>query len=174
MFFRPKNNQIYVKTGIHLSMSPSNEDPMAKISKKFLRDVPNWDNAPVQICMGGDYRALTFCCKPGHSLTFGYKCLRDEKLKEVGMTSEVFMQIKQEFSTEHEWDSDTTCFGSLSYCCMRNSGCYRRDAALAKAYPGKSFDEVKADYFGRKKELAKIILKKVQNQELVKGFLDHC
>ena len=66
-----------------------------------LRDLPGWkNNAPVPICMGGDYRALTFCCKPGFSLTFGYKCRRDEALQEIGISTEEFIRIKERLSKE--------------------------------------------------------------------------
>jgi predicted metal-binding transcription factor (methanogenesis marker protein 9) len=59
---------------------------MANIDQDKLRDLPGWEkDAPVPVCMNGDYRALTFCCKPGFSLTFGFKCQRDEKLKEIGI-----------------------------------------------------------------------------------------
>ena len=133
------------------------------IDKKFLRNIPSWENAPVPICMGGDLRALTFCCKPGSSLTFGYKCLRDTKLKEIGMTPSEFIKLKEKFSEKHKWFDDECCFGSLSYCCMRTSGCNRRDSALKRRYPNKSKDEAMTEYFRLKKELARILLEKSQN-----------
>ena len=59
------------------------------IDQEKLRDIPGWEkNAPIPICMGGDYRALTFCCKPGYSLTFGFKCKRNKTLKEIGISPE--------------------------------------------------------------------------------------
>ena len=139
-----------------------NINPM-NISKKYLRDLPNWFDAPVPICMNGDYRALTFCCKPGSSLTFGFKCLRDKRLKEIGMSSQKFIEIKEEFSKKYNWDAEICCFGSLSYCCMRTSGCDRRDSALKRRYPNKSKDEAMTEYFRLKKELARILLEKSQN-----------
>ena len=134
-----------------------------KIDKSKLRNVPGWKNAPVPICMGGDYRALTFCCKPGYSLTFGFKCLRDETLKEVGITAEEFVKIKENFSKENNWESDIVCFGSISYCCMRAGGCERRDPALLFRYPNLSWDEVMKIYFKKKKELSNIILERINN-----------
>ena len=131
-----------------------------------IRDIPGWEKiAPVPICMGGDFRALTFCCKPGYSLTFAFKCKRDEKLKELGISPEKFMKIKEKFSKEHEWDSDVVCFGSLSYCCMRRGGCPNRDYALSLRYPDKSHQEMMKTYFQKKKELSKIILEAVQDPE---------
>ncbi|MHA1611457.1 MAG: hypothetical protein ACTSVZ_03580 [Promethearchaeota archaeon] len=142
------------------------------VDPQYLRDVPGWFNAPVPVCMGGDYRALSFCCKPGSSLTFGYKCRRDERLMEIGMTPEEFIRIKQEYSTEHDWDSKHPCFGSISYCCMRQSGCSHRDAALKERYPEKSYKEALEEYFRLKKILAKEILQQAKNKEVVVPFLD--
>lgn len=136
-----------------------------KIDKSKLRNVPGWKNAPVPTCMGGDYRALTFCCKPGYSLTFGFKCLRDKSLKEVGITPEEFVKIKEEFSKKNNWDSDIVCFGSISYCCMRAGGCERRDPALLLRYKDIPLDKVMETYFTRKKELSQIIIEHITNPE---------
>lgn len=137
---------------------------MVNLDKSKLRDLPGWErDAPVPICMGGDYRALTFCCKPGFSLTFGYKCRRDDVLLEIGMTQEEFIRIKEEFSKENNWDSDIPCFGSMSYCCMRAGGCPRRDLALVERYPGMTIEEIMKTYFEKKKELAKKILESVKD-----------
>ena len=135
-----------------------------KIAKDLLRDVPNWPQAPVPLCMGGDYRALTFCCKPGHSLSHGVVCLRDKVLDELGITTTDFMHIKEEFSKTHTWKGNFCCFGSLSYCCMRRNGCDRRDTDLQFRYPKLSTDEMLAEYFKLKRELAKIILDGVKNR----------
>lgn len=146
------------------------------LREELLRDLPGWErNAPVPICMGGDYRALTFCCKPGYSLTFAYKCLRDETLSELGMTAEEFTRIKEDFSKKNDWDSKHVCFGSISYCCMRRGGCPNRDYALSLRYPGKSKVEIMKIYFQKKKELAKIILENVEDPEgkkKVKAYLE--
>ncbi len=133
------------------------------LDKDKLRNVVGWKNAPVPICMGGDYRSLTFCCKPGYSLTFGFKCLREHTLKEVGLTPEEFMKIKKQFSKDNNWDSDIVCFGSISYCCMRAGGCERRDLALSLKYPNMDWNKVMETYFKKKKELAEIILKHITN-----------
>jgi predicted metal-binding transcription factor (methanogenesis marker protein 9) len=149
---------------------------MVNIEQDKLRNLPGWEkDAPVPICMGGDYRALTFCCKPGHSLTFGFKCQRDEKLKEVGIDPEEFVKIKEQFSEENEWGSDYVCFGSISYCCMRSGGCPRRDVALVERYPGMSMNEIMKIYFQKKKVLSKKILECIENQhgkEKIKELLD--
>ncbi len=149
---------------------------MANIEQDKLRDLPGWEkNAPVPVCMGGDCRALTFCCKPGYSLNFGYKCKREEILSEVGISGKEFIKIKEDFSEENDWDSDVVCFGSISYCCMRRGGCPRRDVALVDRYPGQPIEEIMEIYFQKKKELSKKILESIRNQEgkdKIKPYLD--
>ncbi|MBD3195946.1 MAG: hypothetical protein GF317_12870 [Candidatus Lokiarchaeota archaeon] len=151
---------------------------MLNLEKDKLRDIPGWEkNAPVPICMGGDYRALTFCCKPGYSLTFGFKCRRDSTLAELGLSQEDFVRIKEDFSIENNWDSDIVCFGSISYCCMRRGGCSRRDLALEKKYPELSEEERMKLYFTKKRNLSKRILLEVKNPELkekITQLLDLC
>ena len=138
---------------------------MVKLDPEKIRQIPGWKDAPIHICMDADYRGLTFCCKPGYSLTFAYKCKRDEILKEIGITPEEFIKIKEDFSKENGWDSDLVCFGSLSYCCMRRGGCPRRDPALFLRYPNKSREEVMEIYFAKKKELSRRILEAVKDPE---------
>ncbi|MHA2005864.1 MAG: hypothetical protein ACW980_00995, partial [Promethearchaeota archaeon] len=139
---------------------------MPTIEQDKLRDVPGWEkNAPIPICMGGDYRALTFCCKPGSSLTYGFKCRRDEKLEEIGIDPEDFIKIKEKFSNENDWASDVVCFGSISYCCMRRGGCPRRDAALVERYPEMTLKEIMKLYFQKKKELSRKILESINKKE---------
>jgi predicted metal-binding transcription factor (methanogenesis marker protein 9) len=141
---------------------------MAELDPDKLRDLPGWENAPIHICMDADYRGLTFCCKPGYSLTFAFKCKRDVVLKELGVSPEEFIKIKETFSKENNWDSDLVCFGSLSYCCMRRGGCPRRDPALQKRYPNKSKEEIMKIYYEKKKELSKRILESIKDTELKK------
>lgn len=139
---------------------------MTDIDPEKLRDLPGWEKiAPIPLCMGGDYRALTFCCKPGYSLTFAFKCKRDEKLSELGLSQEEFIKIKEEFSKENHWDSELVCFGSISYCCMRRDGCSRRDIALSERYPNFPIDDIMKIYFAKKKELSKRILESIKNDD---------
>jgi len=149
---------------------------MLELDKEKLRDLPGWkDIAPVPVCMGGDYRALTFCCKPGFSLTFAFKCKRDKILKELNLTPEDFIHIKEQFSKENNWDSELVCFGSISYCCMRRGGCPKRDLALTIRYPDLTKEKLMKLYFQKKKELSKRILESVFSHEAktkVKPFLD--
>ncbi len=147
---------------------------MVDINPEKLRDIPGWEkNAPIPVCMGGDCRALTFCCKPGYSLTFGFKCQRDDNLKELGISPEKFVKIKEEFSEKNKWDSDIVCFGSISYCCMRRGGCPRRDMALSIRYPDLSQEQVMKEYFQKKKELSKIILENIEDPEAKTKALEY-
>ncbi|MHA1785844.1 MAG: hypothetical protein ACTSVE_11690 [Candidatus Helarchaeota archaeon] len=148
-----------------------------KLDPKLLRDVPGWKGAPVPLCYGGDYRALTFCCSPYYPLTFSAHCRRKSVLEEIGMTEKEFVEIKRQFSKENDWDDNRVCFGSLSYCCMRRGGCPGgRDHALIDRY-GKNpedglTDEILEIYFSLKKELAKRILEKARRKDLVKDLLE--
>jgi predicted metal-binding transcription factor (methanogenesis marker protein 9) len=149
---------------------------LTDIDPSKLRDLPGWEKvAPIPLCMGGDYRSLTFCCKPGFSLTFAFKCRRDEKLSELGLSPEEFTKIKEDFSKENDWDSEFVCFGSLSYCCMRRNGCSRRDIALLERYPDMDMESIMRIYFRKKRELSKKILECVKNEEgkkKIKPLLD--
>lgn len=146
------------------------------LKEENLRDVLGWERiAPVPICMGGDYRALTFCCKPGYSLTFGFKCKRDAILRELKLTDEEFIKIKEDFSKKNDWDSDIVCFGTIAYCCMRRGGCPRRDPALMLRYPNMTKEEFMKIYFQKKKELARVILESIKDPEAkrkVKPYLE--
>ena len=148
---------------------------MVGLDPEKLRDVPGWNDAPIHICMGADYRGLAFCCKPGYSLTHAFICKRDEILTEIGLTPEEFMRIKEEFSNENNWDSEVVCFGSLSYCCMRRNGCSRRDLALMERYPEKTIEEIMKIYFKKKKELSKRILEcinDIEGKKKIEPYLD--
>ncbi|MFX1600466.1 MAG: methanogenesis marker 9 domain-containing protein [Promethearchaeota archaeon] len=149
---------------------------MTDIDPNNLRDLPGWEKvAPIPLCMGGDYRALTFCCKPGYSLTFALKCKRDENLNDLGISPEEFIEIKDEFSKENNWDSELVCFGSLSYCCMRRNGCSRRDIALSERYPDMILNDIMRIYYKKKKELSKRILeyvRSIKGKEKVKLLLN--
>ncbi|MEM0358983.1 MAG: hypothetical protein QXG22_03095 [Candidatus Hadarchaeales archaeon] len=131
------------------------------------RRVPGWDNAPVPICHGGDLRALTFCCHPDYPLTFSAICLREKALKEAGLPSGKYVEIKDWFSEQVGWDSPDVCFGSLSYCCMRRRGCPgERDRVLMELY-GRPFERALEEYFLRKRILAVHLLREASNQGAV-------
>lgn len=143
----------------------------------MIRDVPGWSMAPVPICFGGDYRALTFCCHPAYPLTFSTHCRRKLILDEIGMTEEEYIRIKDEFADEFDLWDDSVCFKSLSYCCMRRGGCPgNRDSVLIKKYGNgtedRLTDHILSQYFQMKKKLTLRILKRAKIQDLVKAYID--
>ncbi|NMC05938.1 MAG: hypothetical protein GYA24_12040 [Candidatus Lokiarchaeota archaeon] len=145
----------------------------ALVPRSMLRDLPGWSIAPVPACHGGDPRSLAFCCHPGHALTFADTCQRDALLAKVGLSAQEFVRIKDTFSKAHGWDDERTCFGNLSYCCMRAGGCPgNRDMVLRQKYPGMTWDEIKRVYFSLKRELAIEILEACRNKALVEPYLD--
>ncbi len=100
-------------------------------------------------------------------LAFAGKCRRDEKLADIGLSPEKFIEIKDQFSKTMSWDDAIPCFGSLSYCCMRAGGCPRRDAALLAKYPNIAENgsgesrvgpKIMEKYFAAKRQLALLLL----------------
>ncbi|MHC1628533.1 MAG: methanogenesis marker 9 domain-containing protein [Candidatus Nezhaarchaeales archaeon] len=142
------------------------------VNREYTRDVPGWSGAPVPICHGGDYRALTFCCHPDYPLTFSNICLRRKALREIGLSESRYVEIKEWFSGIVNWRSNLVCFGSLSYCCMRRRGCPGgRDYVLMTLY-GSSFEKALEEYFLRKRVLAVHLLREASNRDLVKGLIE--
>lgn len=84
-----------------------------------------WYNSPKHICGGGDLRALTFCCLPVKP------CAVHSALKQIGMTAEEFARLKLDFvqGTPLEY-GDSTCFGSMAWCCKITKPCFLRDGVL--------------------------------------------
>jgi len=84
-----------------------------------------WYNSPKHICGGGDLRALTFCCLPVKP------CAVHNALKQIGMTAEEFTRLKLDFveGTPLEY-GDSTCFGSMAWCCKISKPCFLRDGVL--------------------------------------------
>jgi len=138
-----------------------------------IRNVPGWEDCPVPVCHGGDPRALTFCCRPGYMLTFSNICQRDEMLDVVGLSQKEFVEIKDKFSTDVGWDDERVCFGSLSYCCLRKSGCPSwRDYILKELY-GQDFKKAFSEYMLRKRVLAVKLLEKGKNKDSLKEYIDN-
>lgn len=84
-----------------------------------------WYNSPKHICGGGDLRGLTFCCLPVKP------CAVHNALKQIGMTAEEFTRLKLDFveGTPLEY-GDSTCFGSMAWCCKISKPCFLRDGVL--------------------------------------------
>ena len=107
-----------------------------------------WEDAPSHICRGGDIRGLAFCCPPVKP------CPIMNALREVGLTPQEFLEIKQKFAKETRLgEGPATCFGSLVWCCKTSKPCPLRDMTLNQI--GMSEDE----YMNLKKQLSEEILK---------------
>ncbi|WP_048145506.1 methanogenesis marker 9 domain-containing protein [Methanoplanus limicola] len=113
-------------------------------------DETGWYNAPKQLCRGGDLRSLTFCCMPVK------QCPLLPALKRIGMTAREYHDLKLSLvkNTPLE-DGDTTCFGSLAWCCKSSTPCMFRDISLKKA--GINL----FDYMGYKHRLSEKIMKEI-------------
>lgn len=106
-----------------------------------------WDDAPSHICRGGDIRGLAFCCPPVKP------CPIMNALKEVNLTPEEYMRIKQDFGQRTRLGEGAgTCFGSLVYCCKSSKPCPLRDMTLQRI--GMSHDE----YLTLKKQLSEELI----------------
>lgn len=107
-----------------------------------------WEDAPNHVCRGGDVRGLAFCCPPVKP------CPVHNKLAEVGISPQEFVQIKEDFGKKTDLGKGVgTCFGSLIWCCKASKPCPLRDSALYSI--GMSHDE----YMTLKKQLAEEIVK---------------
>lgn len=107
-----------------------------------------WYNAPKHVCRGeGDFRGLAFCCMPVKP------CPVHNVIDKLGYSAQEFADKKMEFAkgTMLEY-GDSTCFGSLAWCCKISKPCYLRDGVLETL--GLSDPE----YMNLKKELADYIL----------------
>ncbi|TGC11590.1 methanogenesis marker 9 domain-containing protein [Methanolobus halotolerans] len=118
----------------------------------ILHEDMGWYNAPKHVCRGeGDLRGLTFCCLPVK------QCPVHGKIKTLGLTAQEFVDIKMEFAkgTILEY-GDSTCFGSLVWCCKISKPCFLRDGVL------ETLGLSDAEYMRLKKELADHILENVK------------
>ncbi|WP_321418928.1 methanogenesis marker 9 domain-containing protein [uncultured Methanomethylovorans sp.] len=107
-----------------------------------------WYNSPKHVCRGeGDLRGLTFCCLPVKS------CPVHSNIKKIGLSAKEFADIKMEFAkgTPLEY-GDSTCFGSLVWCCKITKMCPLRDGVL------ETIGLPDAEYMKLKKQLADYIL----------------
>lgn len=106
-----------------------------------------WDDAPSHICRGGDKRGLAFCCPPVKP------CPIMSALKEVGLTPQEYIDIKNKFAEETRLGEGAgTCFGSLVWCCKPSKPCPLRDMTLRNI--GMSHDE----YLTLKKQLSEALV----------------
>lgn len=103
-----------------------------ELISNLVRDISSiqrdmgWYNAPKHVCRGeGDLRGLAFCCLPVKS------CPVHSNIKKLGLTPQQFADIKMDFAkgTMLEY-GDSTCFGSLVWCCKISKPCFLRDGVL--------------------------------------------
>lgn len=107
-----------------------------------------WYNAPKHVCRGeGDLRGLAFCCLPVKP------CPVHHNISKLGYSAQEFADVKMEFAkgTMLEY-GDSTCFGSLVWCCKISKPCYLRDGVL------ETLGLSDAEYMRLKKELADYII----------------
>lgn len=111
-----------------------------------------WYNAPKHVCRGeGDLRGLAFCCLPVKS------CPVHSNIKKLGLTAQQFADIKMDFAkgTMLEY-GDSTCFGSLVWCCKISKPCFLRDGVL------ETLGLSDAEYMRLKKELGDYIIEQAR------------
>jgi len=92
----------------------------------LLQQEIGWYNSPKHVCRGeGDLRGLAFCCLPVKP------CPVHSNIKKIGLSAKEFADIKMEFAkgTPLEY-GDSTCFGSLVWCCKITKMCPLRDGVL--------------------------------------------
>jgi len=113
-----------------------------------------WYNAPKQLCRGGDIRALTFCCMPVKN------CPLIPMLDRIGMKKEDYLKMKKEAVANTPLaEGQSTCFGSLAWCCKSSSPCMFRNMTLDKM--GLSLQ----DYMRYKHRLSEKIMCRVFDEE---------
>lgn len=123
-----------------------------------IQNDTGWYNAPKHVCRGeGDLRGLAFCCPPVKS------CLLQRSIKKLGVSPEQFERIKMDFArgTMLEY-GDSTCFGSLVWCCKLSKPCFLRDGVL------ETLGISDVEYMRLKKELGDYIVRHAGN-----GALSH-
>jgi tRNA-dihydrouridine synthase B len=117
-------------------------------------DECGWYNAPKQLCRGGDIRALTFCCMPVKN------CPLIPTLEKIGMTREDYRRFKEASVKNTPLENgNSTCFGSLAWCCKISSPCMFRNMTLQKM--GISTQ----DYMRYKHRLSEKIVSRIFDEE---------
>ncbi|MDO5846110.1 MAG: methanogenesis marker 9 domain-containing protein [Methanocorpusculum sp.] len=113
-------------------------------------DENGWYNAPKQLCRGGDYRSLAFCCMPVK------QCPLLPALDAIGIERPAFTKLKLNAvgGTPLE-QGNSTCFGSLAFCCKTSTPCMFRDMTL------KSVKLPKKEYMKLKRRLSEEIMHQI-------------
>jgi TIM-barrel protein len=136
-----------VSVGRGVMEDPSLITLLVKEVTLLQKDI-GWYNAPKHVCRGeGDLRGLAFCCLPIKP------CPVHSNIKKIRLSAKEFTDIKMEFAkgTPLEY-GDSTCFGSLVWCCKITKMCPLRDGVL------ETIGLSDAEYMKLKKGLADYIL----------------
>ncbi|WOF16310.1 methanogenesis marker 9 domain-containing protein [Methanoplanus sp. FWC-SCC4] len=130
----------------------SDSETLKNLSESIAKyaDETGWYNSPKQLCRGGDLRSLTFCCKPVK------QCPLLPAIKKIGMSPKEFHDLKVSIVENTPLASgESTCFGSLAWCCKSSTPCMFRDISLRKEGLSHS------DYMRYKHRLSEKIMKKI-------------
>ncbi|HJJ54618.1 MAG TPA: methanogenesis marker 9 domain-containing protein [Methanocorpusculum sp.] len=115
-----------------------------------MAETIGWYNAPKQVCRGGDYRGLAFCCMPIK------QCPLLPTLSAIGMEYQAYVDLKTQAVAGTMLESgNSACFGSLAYCCKSSTPCMFRDMSLMEA--GLS----KPEYMRLKRNLSETIMQNI-------------
>ncbi|HJJ36193.1 MAG TPA: methanogenesis marker 9 domain-containing protein [Methanocorpusculum sp.] len=115
-----------------------------------MAETVGWYNAPKQVCRGGDWRGLAFCCMPIK------QCPLLPTLSAIGMEYQEYVDLKMQAVAGTPLEpGNSTCFGSLAYCCKSSTPCMFRDMSLMEA--GLS----KPEYMRLKRGLSQAIMQKI-------------
>lgn len=133
-----------------VSLARCAEPGLLAVLDKYIQvtaDEVGWYNAPKQLCRGGDYRSLCFCCMPMK------QCPLLPALDAIQMDHEDYVRLKLEAVAGTPLaGGNSTCFGSLAFCCKSSTPCMFRDMSLMEA--GIPKDE----YMAQKRRLSAIIM----------------
>ncbi len=133
-----------------VSLARRAENQLLTLLDRYIRataEETGWYNAPKQLCRGGDYRSLTFCCMPIK------QCALLPTLNTLGLEYGEYTQLKENAveGTPLQQGSHT-CFGSLAFCCKSSTPCMFRDMTL------KSINLPKNEYMALKRKLSEEIM----------------
>ena len=109
-----------------------------------------WYNSPKQLCRGGDIRSLAFCCMPVK------RCPLIPFLDKIGISPKEYHDFKVESVKGTKLESgESTCFGSLAWCCKSSTPCMFRDLSL------KRVQLPQREYMRLKRRLSENVLKRI-------------
>ena len=133
-----------------VSLARHAEPKLLAVLDKYIQvtaEANGWYNAPKQLCRGGDYRSLCFCCMPMK------QCPLISVLETLNIDREDYVQLKLgAVANTPLAGGKSSCFGSLAFCCKSSVPCMFRDMSLMEAGISKN------EYMAQKRHLADIIM----------------